>query len=47
VLESDSNGGSYTPLRSAAVGEWEVAMDSAVSGSGTLTIEVESRPGGR
>ena len=23
VLESDSNGGSYTPLRSAAVGEWE------------------------
>jgi hypothetical protein len=47
VLESDSNGGSYTPLRSAAVGEWEVAMDSAVSGSRTLTIEVESRPGGR
>jgi hypothetical protein len=47
VLEGDSNGGSYTPLRSAAVGEWEVAMDSAVSGSRTLTIEVESRPGGR
>jgi SpoIVB peptidase S55 len=47
VLEGDSNGGSYTPIRSTAVGEWEVAMDSAVSGSRTLTIDVESRPGGR
>jgi hypothetical protein len=47
VLEGDSNGGSYTPLRSAAVGEWEVAMDSAVSGSRTLTIDIESRSGGR
>ena len=33
VLESDSNGGSYTPIRSAAVGQWEVPMDSAVIGS--------------
>ncbi len=33
VLEGDSNGGSYTPIRSAAVGEWELTMDSAVSGS--------------
>lgn len=47
VLEGDSNGGSYTPIRSAAVGEWELAMDSAVSGSRTLTIDVESRSGGR
>jgi SpoIVB peptidase S55 len=47
VLESDSNGGSYTPIRSAAVGEWELAMDSAVTGSRTLTIDVESRSGGR
>jgi len=47
VLESDSNGGSYTPLRSAAVGEWELAMDSAVSGSRVLSIEVEAGSGGR
>ena len=47
VLESDSNGGSYTPLRSAAVGEWELAMDSAVSGSRVLSIEVEAGAGGR
>jgi hypothetical protein len=47
VLEGDSNGGSYTPIRSAAVGEWELTMDSAVSGSRTLTLDVESRSGGR
>jgi SpoIVB peptidase S55 len=47
VLEGDSNGGSYTPIRSAAIGEWELAMDSAVSGSRTLTIDVETRSGGR
>jgi len=47
VFEGDSNGGSYTPIRSAAVGEWELAMDSAVTGSRTLTIDVESRSGGR
>jgi hypothetical protein len=47
VLESDSNGGSYTPLRSAAVGEWELTMDSAVSGSRVLSIEIETGAGGR
>lgn len=47
VLESDSNGGSYTPLRSAAVGEWELTMDSAVSGSRVLSIDVEGGAGGR
>src|SRR3954454_18409528 len=47
VLEGDSNGGSYTPLRSAAVGEWELTMDSAVSGSRVLSIDVESGAGGR
>jgi hypothetical protein len=44
VLEGDSNGGSYTPLRSAAVGEWELTMDSAVSGSRVLTVDID---GGR
>ncbi len=48
VLEADSNGGSYTPIRSAPVGEWELPMDSAVTGSRTLTIDVEARaPAGR
>jgi hypothetical protein len=48
VLEGDSNGGSYTPIRSAAVGQWEVPMDSAVVGSRTLAIDVEARaPAGR
>jgi SpoIVB peptidase S55 len=42
VLESDRNGGSFTPIRSATVGEWELPMDSAVTGSRSLTIEIES-----
>lgn len=45
VLESGSNGGSYTPLRNASVGEWELPMDSAVTGSRVLAIEVEGRSG--
>ena len=44
ILESDRNGGSFSPIRSATVGEWELLMDSAVTGSRVLTIEVE---GGR
>jgi hypothetical protein len=47
VLEADSNGGSYTPIRSAAVGEWELSMDSAVTGSRILAIDVEARAAGR
>jgi hypothetical protein len=48
VVEGDSNGGSYTPIRSAAVGEWELPMDSAVTGSRLLAIDVEARaPAGR
>jgi hypothetical protein len=42
VLESDRNGGSFTPMRTATVGEWELPMDSAVSGSRILTIEVDN-----
>ena len=44
VIEADRNGGSYTPIRSAAIGEWELPMDSAVNGSRLLGIDVESRP---
>jgi hypothetical protein len=43
VLEGDRNGGSYTPIRSAAVGEWELPMASAVRGSRLLAIEIEGR----
>ena len=45
VLEADRNGGSFNPIRSAAVGEYEIPMDAAVSGSRTLTIDVEGGPG--
>lgn len=44
VLEGDRNGGSFSPIRSAAVGEYEIPMDVAVVGARTLTIDVESRP---
>jgi hypothetical protein len=45
VLEADRNGGSFSPIRSAAVGEYEIPMNVAVVGSRTLTIEIETRPG--
>ena len=45
VLEGDRNGGSFSPIRSAAVGEYEIPMDVAVVGARTLTIEVDARPG--
>ena len=41
VMESERNGGSFSPIRSATVGEWELVMDSAVSGSRLLTIDVD------
>jgi hypothetical protein len=48
VFEGDRHGGNFAPLRNATVGEWELAMDSAVSGSRTLTIQVDTRtPAGR
>jgi len=45
VLEGDRSGGSFTPIRSAALGEWELAMDSAISGTRALTIDLDTRPG--
>jgi hypothetical protein len=44
ILESDRNGGSFTPIRSATVGQWELPMDAAVTGSRLLTVDIE---GGR
>jgi hypothetical protein len=41
VFEGDRNGGSFAPLRSAALGEWELATEYAVSGSRLLTLNVD------
>jgi hypothetical protein len=41
VMESDRNGGSFRPLQSALLGEWEIPADYAVSGSRTLTLPLE------
>ncbi len=45
VLEGDRNSGSFTPMRSATLGEWELPVDSAVSGSRLLTIDVDNGSG--
>jgi hypothetical protein len=41
VMESDRNGGSFRPLQSALVGEWELTPGLAVTGSRTLTLPLE------
>jgi hypothetical protein len=43
VLEADRNGGNFTPIRTAPLGEWQITTDSAVSGSRVLTINLEAR----
>jgi hypothetical protein len=42
VLEGDRSGGSFIPLTSATIGEWEIRTDHFVSGSRLLTINVEA-----
>jgi hypothetical protein len=42
VLDADRQSGGVAPLASATLGEWEVPIDSAVSGSKTLSIRVDS-----
>ena len=48
VLESDRSGGTFNPLHSATLGEWELPTDHAISGVRTLTIRclVELTPRG-
>ena len=41
VLEADRNSGTYTPLRNATRGEWEVPVEMAVSGSRQLTLTLD------
>jgi hypothetical protein len=40
VLESDRSGGSFNPLSSATIGEWQLPTDHVISGVRTLTIQV-------
>jgi hypothetical protein len=40
VLEGDRSGGSFNPIHSATIGEWELPTEHAVSGSRTLTLTV-------
>ncbi len=41
VLESDRSSGAVGQLRTVTRGEWEVAVDLAVSGSRQLTITLD------
>jgi hypothetical protein len=41
VMESDRNGGSFRPLQSALMGEWEIVTGHAVTGSRTLTLPLD------
>jgi hypothetical protein len=41
VMEGDRNSGTFTPLQSAAVREWELRTDYAMSGSRTLMINID------
>jgi hypothetical protein len=43
VLEGDRSSGNFAPIRSAALGEWELPMDSAIVGTRVLTIDLDSR----
>jgi hypothetical protein len=41
VMEADRNGGSFSPLDSALLGEWEIPTEHAVVGSRTLTLPID------
>ncbi len=41
VLESDRNGGSFSPLRNALLGQWEIPTEQAVTGVRTLTLALD------
>jgi hypothetical protein len=40
VLDGDRSSGDFTPIASAAIGQWELPMSSAVAGTRALTIDV-------
>ena len=41
VYEADRSGSNFVPLRTATLGQWEIQTDNAVTGSRTLTIDLE------
>jgi hypothetical protein len=41
VIESDRNSGAVSPLRNTTRGEWELALDFAVTGSRQLTLSLD------
>jgi hypothetical protein len=41
VMEADRNGGSFRPLQNATLGEWDIATPYAISGSRTLTLDIQ------
>ncbi len=41
VMEADRNGGSFRPIQSSVLGEWEIQADHAVSGTRTLTLTLD------
>jgi hypothetical protein len=45
VLEGDRSGGNFAPIRSATLGEWDLQMDSAITGTRVLTIDLDGRSG--
>jgi SpoIVB peptidase S55 len=42
VLEADRSGGSFNPLSSATIGEWELPTEHVISGVRMLTIQVSA-----
>jgi hypothetical protein len=40
-MEADRSGGSFRPLQSAVLGQWEIPTDLAVTGARTLTLPLE------
>ena len=42
VMEADRSGGTFNPLHSATLGEWELPTDHTVSGVRTLTFTLAS-----
>jgi hypothetical protein len=40
VLEADRNGGTFNPVRSATLAEWELPTDRSVSGTRTLSVSI-------
>jgi hypothetical protein len=42
VLEGDRSGGSFSPLGTATLGEWEVPTEHAISGTRSLTVQLSA-----